>query len=120
MSRLSLRKNNQFRTFVYIGDDVQTRRNLLDITYPIERGVVKDWDSMEAIWEEIVFHKNQHVKEKSPILVTDSLNNPKINREKAAEIMLEKMDAPSMYVGLQPVLSLWANGLTTGVVTLEV
>merc|ERR1719367_501140 len=43
--------------------------------------------------------------------------NPKANRERMTQIMFEAFNVPAMYVAIQAVLSLYASGRTTGVVT---
>lgn len=50
------------------------------------------------------------------VLLTEAPMNPKVNREKMAEIMFEKFNVPSLYVSIQAVLALYAAGKTTGVV----
>ena len=34
----------------YVGDEVQSKRGALTLKFPIEQGVVTDWDDMETIW----------------------------------------------------------------------
>ena len=38
---------------VFIGRKAQELRGLLKIRYPIEHGIVSDWDDMERIWKYI-------------------------------------------------------------------
>ena len=38
---------------VFIGKKAQELRGLLKIKYPIEHGIVQDWDDMEKIWQHI-------------------------------------------------------------------
>lgn len=35
----------------YVGNEAQSKRDLLDITYPIKRGAITDWDAMEKVSE---------------------------------------------------------------------
>jgi centractin len=38
---------------VFIGNKAQELRGLLKIRYPLEHGIVTDWDDMEKIWSYI-------------------------------------------------------------------
>uniref|UniRef100_A0A1I8FQ44 Actin n=1 Tax=Macrostomum lignano TaxID=282301 RepID=A0A1I8FQ44_9PLAT len=92
------------RSTAYIGDEAQSRRGVLALKYPIEHGVVTNWDDMEKIW-----HHTFYNELRAPL-------NPKANREKMTQIMFETFNTPAMYVAIQAVLSLYASGRTTGIV----
>jgi len=34
----------------YVGDEAQAKRSILVLKYPIEHGIVINWDDMEKIW----------------------------------------------------------------------
>jgi len=34
-----------------IGDEAAPYRGLLELTHPLEEGVIKNWDDMELIWD---------------------------------------------------------------------
>ena len=38
---------------LFIGNKAQEYRGLLKIKYPLEHGIVTDWDDMERIWQHI-------------------------------------------------------------------
>jgi len=38
---------------LFIGRKAQELRGLLKIRYPVEHGIVTDWDDMEKIWQYI-------------------------------------------------------------------
>jgi actin len=99
---------------VYYGDEAQARRGILSLSYPIEHGIVRDWEAMERLWEH-TFNKELRVNiEEHPVLLTESPLNPKSNREKMVEIMFEGFEIPATYIAIQAVLSLYASGRTTG------
>jgi len=50
------------------------------------------------------------------ILLTEPPMNPKKNRERMCEVMFEEYGFGAVYVAIQAVLTLYAQGLTTGVV----
>lgn len=100
----------------YIGNDAQNKISVLKINYPIERGIVKDWNDMEKIWHHIFFNELMVSPNDFPVLLTEALLNPKSNREKMTQIMFETFNIHSIYIALQPILSLYASGRTTGIV----
>jgi actin beta/gamma 1 len=40
----------------YIGDEAQAKRGILRMNYPIEHGVVTNWDDMEKIWHHTFYN----------------------------------------------------------------
>jgi actin beta/gamma 1 len=100
----------------FIGDEAQCKRGILSIQYPIEHGIVTNWDDMEKIWHHAFHHELRVNPEDQPVMLTEAPMNPKMNREKMTEIMFESFGVPGMYISIQAVLSLYAAGRTTGVV----
>lgn len=101
---------------LYIGEDAQQKRGVLKLSYPIESGIIKDWEEMEQIWYHTIYNELRVDPAEYSALLTEAPLNPKINREKMIQIFFETFKVPNFYVAIQAVLSLYAAGRTTGIV----
>lgn len=78
----------------YIGYDALANKKLLTIRYPIERGIVTNWDDMEMIWQHTFYNELQIAPEEHPILLTEVPLNPIGNRQMMAQVLFEQFHVP--------------------------
>jgi len=101
---------------IYLGNEVQKIRGVLALKYPIEHGIVTNWEDMEKVWHHTFFNELRVQPEDHPVLLTEAPLNPKANRERMTQMFFETFHCPAMYVAIQAVLSLYAATRTTGIV----
>lgn len=87
----------------------------LTIKYPLQNGIVRDWDDLERLWHH-AFETISADPTAQATLLTEAPMNPKVNREKMLEVMFERFNVPATYVQIQAVLSLYTVGRTDGLV----
>jgi actin-related protein len=51
------------------------------LNYPIEYGIINNWDDMGKIWHHILYNEVQVYPKEHPVLLTEASINPKANRE---------------------------------------
>lgn len=72
----------------YVGDEAQDKRELLNLSYPQEHGIIVNWEDMQRVWNHAFFTELRVSPEQQPILISESPLNPKGNREKMAQVRL--------------------------------
>ncbi|XP_063291656.1 actin-related protein T2 [Pelobates fuscus] len=100
----------------YVGKEAQSMRGVLTLKYPIEHGVINNWEDMEKIWKHMYNCELKINPSDRPVLLTEAPLNPLKNRETMAEMMFEGFNVPALYIALQASLSLYASGCITGLV----
>lgn len=101
---------------VMVGDEAAKARNFLQIKYPLENGIVKHWEEAQHLWDYTFKERLKIDTKSSKILLTEPPMNPTENRKKMVSTMFETYGFQSVYVAIQAVLVLYAQGLMTGVV----
>lgn len=92
------------------GDEAAAARTMLQISYPMENGIVKKWDDMEHLWDYTFYEKLKVETRGQKILLTEPPMNPLRNREKMCEVMFDRYEFGGVYVAIQAVLALYAQG----------
>jgi len=100
----------------FMGDECMAKKGILSISYPLEHGIVKDWDDMEKVWHYMFYDALRVNPEEHNVVVTEAPLNPKKNRERMIELLFEKFSCPATFIVIQAVMSLYAAGRTTGAV----
>ena len=100
----------------FVGADAEAKSCLLKLNYPIEHGVVNNWDDMEKIWGHVFTNELRVAPEEHNVMLTEAPMNPKENREKMAQIMFETFNVPGLYIAYQAVLSIYSVGKFCGIV----
>uniref|UniRef100_UPI00398E406B uncharacterized protein isoform X2 n=1 Tax=Pristiophorus japonicus TaxID=55135 RepID=UPI00398E406B len=108
--------NGRNQRDVYVGHDAQHMRGVLSLHYPLEHGIVTNWDEIEKIWHHTFYHQLHVDPEEHPVLLTEAAMNPHQNRKRMVEIMFEVFNVPFSYVAMQAVLALYSSGRTTGII----
>lgn len=111
ISSYSIGDNFQYYNYYnyYIGDEaikmnIESSRHSLH--YPIQRGIIENWDMMEKFWNKSFFsYLKCDPQEHYFMLTTNSLFTPEKNNKKIAEIFFETYGVPGLFIGPQSFFS---------------
>lgn len=71
----------------YVSNETQSNRNLLTLKYPIERGIITNWEDMEKIWI-YIFNTLNATPAEHNVLLSECVLNPEPNRENMTEVII--------------------------------
>lgn len=100
----------------YVGYDALSKQGLLDISRPIQRGHVKDWDDLEKIYHHCFINELKIDSTERPVLTTIYPHEQKPMKEKSTQVFFETFSVPGYYCYSSSLLALYGSGKTTGVV----
>ena len=95
---------------IMVGDEAAALRNYLQITQPMEHGIVRNWEDMKHLWDYTFAEKLRVDPRGRKVLLTEPPMNPKANRQRMCQVMFEEYGFQGVYVAIQAVLTLYAQG----------
>ncbi|KAJ3424007.1 actin-10-related [Anaeramoeba flamelloides] len=99
----------------FICDQVASSNEILSLTYPLQNGIINNFEDLELIWEYIINSVWNIDPDDHPILMTLPTLNPTTKNTKIFEIMFETFNCRCLYLQNESVLSLYSNGYDTGI-----
>ena len=104
---------------IMIGDEVTPVRSMLELSYPMEEGIITNAEDMQILWDYVLQKKLKIVKDNfkdRKLLMTEAPNNPDRNKEVMAEILFDKLGIGYFNIEPQAKMTLYAEGEETGVI----
>lgn len=95
---------------IMVGDEAAENRNYLQVTQPMEHGIVRNWEDMKHLWDYTFDEKLKVDPRGRKVLLTEPPMNPKVNRQRMVQVMFEEYGFEGVYVAIQAVLTLYAQG----------
>ena len=70
-----------------IGDEASQLRSMLEVTYPMENGIVRNWDDMKHLYDYTFGENKLNIDPtECKILLTEPPMNPLKNRQRMVEV----------------------------------
>uniref|UniRef100_A0ACD5XJ33 Uncharacterized protein n=1 Tax=Avena sativa TaxID=4498 RepID=A0ACD5XJ33_AVESA len=100
----------------FVGQELEFRRDHMELIPPMKDGTVTDWDVLDNIWNHAFRSRLLINPEEHPMLIAEPSTNSGQQREKAAELMFEKYKVPALFLAKNAVLTSFASGRATSLV----
>lgn len=84
----------EHRNDVGIGDEAQSKREILTLKYSFKHGTVSDWDDMEKTRPHAFYNELRVDLEGYLVFLTRATLSPKVNKQKMTQIVFEIINIP--------------------------
>eukprot|EP00041_Stephanoeca_diplocostata_P022556 m.539834 g.539834 ORF g.539834 m.539834 type:complete len:1135 (-) comp22093_c0_seq3:103-3507(-) len=99
----------------YVGDEAQSKRGVLTVKYPIERGTITNMDDFERILHHTLYNELRIAPEDSAVFLATAVGMRSAERQSIIQVLFETFNVPALYMMPAPALALYSSGRTTGV-----
>jgi len=105
----------------HIGLDVKTMKHLNPVPF-MEHGIISNFDLFTAFMNQVPYTVLSYDTRRTPLLITEPVNNSPEHRERIGEILFDTLDYPAVCLMKQPIASILSalfenkNGNLTGLV----
>lgn len=87
---------------ITIGEECTRLRHTLEVNYPMENGIVRNWEDMGHLYDYTFGPDKLDIDPKEcKLLLTEPPLNPNSNREKMFQVMFEQYGFHSIYIAVQ-------------------
>ena len=118
LTKLNSAQSLKVEDNIYAGLEALKRSPLLSLKYPIEHGIILDWDDVSLLIEHIgrEMKINEFKELESGLIMTEAPLNPKANKEQMAELVFEHFQVPKFQISMSALNALYTEGLASGLV----
>jgi actin-related protein len=102
----------------FLGFEALRRSTQLSLKYPMEHGIVMEWDDITKLIKYSVKDclKMELESLTSGLMITESPLNPKRHRERMAQLAFEELEVPKFQISMNSLNALYSEALTSGLV----
>lgn len=101
----------------YIGDEAMKMSGILDLSRPVENGIVQSWDDVEKVLHHTFYNKLRvSPNEVKGVIISQSPRIAKEHTEKLVSILFETFEVKNLYFANTGPMSMYSAGRTTGLV----
>ena len=70
------REPNTEQKGIYIGNEALANRGVINLEYPLERGIITNWDHIEFLWQHTFSNELSTAPSEHPVILTDVASKP--------------------------------------------